>query len=240
MSSFIWINNLGYNSSILLYSIHKMHLEKSKFNMIEQQIRTWNVLDESVLDLFRKYDRKLFVPKKYQGLAFADLEIPINAHASMLAPKVEAKIIDSLDLNKKMKALHVGTGSGFFTALLASHVSELYTVDIDSEFIDHAQKVLKKNKLHNVKYIVSNGFNGYYQEAPYDLIVFTASHVKEPPGLREQLNVGGQLFIFEGDQSLQYAKVIQRLSDSEYGIQTMFEAVIPQLIESWEPNKFLF
>mgnify|MGYP000844287464 FL=1 len=217
-----------------------MHSEKSKFNMIEQQIRTWNVLDESVLDLFRKYDRKLFVPSKYQGLAFADLEIPINANASMLAPKVEAKIIDSLELNKKMKALHIGTGSGFFAALLASHVKELYTVDIDSEFIAHAQQLLKKNKLNNVKYIVSNGFNGYYQEAPYDLIVFTASHVKEPPGLREQLNVGGQLFIFEGDQSLQHAKVIKRLSDSEYSAQTMFEASIPQLIESWEPNKFLF
>lgn len=217
-----------------------MHSEKSKFNMIEQQIRTWNVLDESVLDLFRKYDRKLFVPSKYQGLAFADLEIPINANASMLAPKVEAKIIDSLMLNKKIKALHIGTGSGFFAALLASHVKELYTVDIDSEFIAHAQQLLKKNKLNNVKYIVSNGFNGYYQKAPYDLIVFTASHVKEPPGLREQLNVGGQLFIFEGDQSLQHAKVIKRLSDSEYSSQTMFEASIPQLIESWEPNKFLF
>ena len=122
-----------------------MHSEKSKFNMIEQQIRTWNVLDESVLDLFRKYDRKLFVPSKYQGLAFADLEIPINANASMLAPKVEAKIIDSLELNKKMKALHIGTGSGFFAALLASHVKELYTVDIDSEFIAHAQQLLKIN-----------------------------------------------------------------------------------------------
>jgi len=158
----------------------------------------------------------------------------------MLAPKVEAKIIDSLELNKKMKALHIGTGSGFFAALLASHVKELYTVDIDSEFIAHAQQLLKKNKLNNVKYIVSNGFNGYYQEAPYDLIVFTASHVKEPPGLREQLNIDGQLFIFEGDQSLQHAKVIKRLSDSEYSAQTMFEASIPQLIESWEPNKFLF
>ena len=217
-----------------------MHSEKSKFNMIEQQIRTWNVLDESVLDLFKKYDRKLFVPIKYQGLAFADLEIPINAHSSMLAPKVEAKIIDSLELNKNMKALHVGTGSGFFTTLLASHVKELFTIDINSDFIDHAKKLLKKNKLNNVNYIVDNGFNGYYQKAPYDLIVFTASHAKEPPGLREQLNCGGQLFIFEGNQSLQYAKNIKRLSDSEYDIQIKFEASIPQLIESWEPSKFLF
>lgn len=217
-----------------------MHSEKSKFNMIEQQIRTWNVLDESVLDLFRRYDRKLFVPSIYQGLAFADLEIPINGNASMLAPKVEAKIIDSLELNKKIKALHIGTGSGFFSVLLASQVSKLLTLDIDSEIIDHAKKILKKNKLNNVKFVVSNGFNGYYQEAPYDLIVFTASHVKEPPGLREQLNVGGQLFIFEGDQSLQQAKVIKRLSESEFSSQIMFEASIPQLIESWEPNKFLF
>jgi protein-L-isoaspartate(D-aspartate) O-methyltransferase len=218
----------------------KLGIEKNRFNMIEQQIRTWNVLDENILNLFRINLRENYVPDAYQALAFADIEIPIGSSASMLPPKLEAKILEELKPKKNMLALHVGTGSGFFSALLASQVKKVITIDIQPKLLADAKKRHLENNIKNIEYVCANGFNGYYEKTPYDLIIYTASHIHEPPGIREQLNVGGKLFLFEGNQAIQYGKLITRMSDSEFKIKNLFEAVVPSLVESWEPSKFIF
>lgn len=208
--------------------------------MIEQQIRTWNVLDEKILNLFRINLRENYVPDEYQALAFADIEIPINFNSSMLPPKLEAKILEELKPKKSMIALHVGTGSGFFSALLASQVKKLITIEIQPRLLFDAKKRHLENSIKNIEYVCANGFNGYFEKAPYDLIVYTASHIHEPPGIREQLNIGGKLFLLEGNQVIQYGKLITRISGTEFKIKNLFEAVAPSLMESWEPSKFIF
>lgn len=214
--------------------------EKNRFNMIEQQIRTWNVLDEQILDLFRTMKREDFVSKEYKSLAFADIEIPITQSASMLPPKIEAKILNSLNANINMKALHIGTGSGYFSGLLSSQVSQLLTIDIDLNLLKRAKEIHQFYNIKNIEYIHENGFKGIFIHAPFDLIVFTASHLIEPPGLREQLNIGGKLLMFEGNQSVQQVKLISKTSKTEFVSKVLFEAVIPPLLETWEPNKFTF
>jgi protein-L-isoaspartate(D-aspartate) O-methyltransferase len=214
--------------------------EKNRFNMIEQQIRTWNVLDEQILDLFRTMKREDFVSKEYKSLAFADIEIPITSSASMLPPKIEARILTSLNANINMKALHIGTGSGFFSGLLSSQVSQLLTIDIDLNLLKRAREIHQFYNIKNIEYIHENGFKGIFIHAPFDLIVFTASHLIEPPGLREQLNIGGKLLLFEGNQNVQQVKLISKISKTEFDSKVLFEAVIPSLLETWEPNKFTF
>lgn len=214
--------------------------EKNRFNMIEQQIRTWNVLDEQILDLFRTMKREDFVSKEYKSLAFADIEIPITSSASMLPPKIEARILSGLNANINMKALHIGTGSGYFSGLLSSQVSQLLTIDIDLNLLKRAREIHQFYNIKNIEYIHENGFKGIFIHAPFDLIVFTASHLIEPPGLREQLNIGGKLLLFEGNQNVQQVKLISKISKTEFDSKVLFEAVIPSLLETWEPNKFTF
>jgi protein-L-isoaspartate(D-aspartate) O-methyltransferase len=215
-------------------------IEKNRFNMIEQQIRTWNVLDKAVLDLLKNIPREDYVPKEFLPLAFSDVEIPIEKNITMLSPVIEAKILNCLDLNKQIYALHVGTGSGYFAALLASQVKKLLTIDISESALNRAKVIHRKNKISNIEYLCCNGFNGLFENFPYDLIVFTASHLIEPPGLRDQLAINGSLLFFEGNSQLQNVRLVKRVSETEYDEKILFEASIPSLLKSWEPNKFLF
>ena len=211
-----------------------------RFNMIEQQIRTWDVFDASILDLYDKIKREAYVPEVYKKIAFTDVQIPLQHKQYMLAPKQEARVLQSLKLKPTDHILHIGTGTGFFAALLASLSKHVVTMDLFENFLEKAKKIHQKDNLSNLSYINDDGVQGNLDFAPYDVIVFTGGVLKEPLGLREQLKVGGKLFLFEGTKTLMQANLIEKVGQNEYESKSMFEDVIPFLIMKSEVPKFIF
>ncbi len=214
--------------------------EQARFNMIEQQIRTWEVLDPKVLQLLHDVPRENFVPEAYQGLAFADIEIPLTSGQSMLSPKLEARILQSLSIKPTDKVLHIGTGSGYFTALLAHQAAHVYSLEIDPELNATASFKLAENDIHNVTMELANGVNGFPSQQPYDAIVFTGSSPAEPPNIREQLKIGGVLFIVLGKAPVMEATLIQRVSETAYKQDVLFETCIPELEGATQVEGFTF
>lgn len=214
--------------------------EKARFNMIEQQIRTWEVLDPNVLQLLHDVPRERFVAEAYQGLAFADIEIPLANGQSMLSPKLEARILQSLNLKPTDEVLHIGTGSGYFTALLARMTHHVTSLDIDAELSATAAYKLAENDIHNVSIELANGINGFPARQPYDVIVFTGSSPVEPPAVREQLKVGGVMFIVLGSAPAMQATLIERVSERAYRQIVLFETCIPELENAPQADVFEF
>lgn len=215
-------------------------IEKKRFNMIEQQIRTWDVLDELILATLKEMPRENYVAKEFQQLAFSDTEIPIGHEQTMLQPKQEARIVQSLALHKSDKVLHVGTGSGYVTALLAKLAATVHTIDVYPEFIEQAQLLHNRDKLHNVTYETGNGLLGSLEKAPFDVIIFSGSVKKEPLGLREQLAINGRLFFVEGERPMMVAKIIKRTNEMQYETTNLFDCVIPSLKYDVAPSCFVF
>jgi len=214
--------------------------EQARFNMIEQQIRTWEVLDPKVLQLLHEVPREHFVPEAYQGLAFADIEIPLIDGQFMLSPKLEARILQSLDVQKTDQVLHIGTGSGYFTALLAQLAGHVYSLEVDPELSATAAYKLAEHDIHNVTIELGNGMRGLAAHQPYDVIVLTGSSPVEPPKLREQLKVGGSLFIVLGTAPVMQATLIQRVSETSFNQQVLFETCIPELASAPQGDTFTF
>ena len=216
----------------------------ARFNMIEQQIRTWEVLDPTVLQLLSDVPREHFVPKEYQGLAFADIEIPlrseINVGQTMLGPKLEGRMLQALNVQKHQNVLHVGTGSGYFTALLASLAKHVVSLEINADLSTQASKNLVQSQINNVSLIVADGAFGYAQSAPYNVIVYTASSPVEPAGVRQQLSIGGIILIVLGNVPAMQATLIQRISETGFREDVLFETCIPELLNAPQPNHFEF
>ena len=214
--------------------------ETARFNMIEQQIRTWEVLDPVVLALLNEIPREHFVPTEYQGLAFADIEIPIGAGQTMLSPKLEGRILQALNVQKTHHVLHIGTGSGYVTALLASLAKHVTSVEIDAELSAKAAQNLAKHTIQNVTLLVADSALGLPSQAPFDLIVYTASSPVEPLGVRNQLAIGGALFIVLGSGPAMQATLIQRLSDTAFKQDVLFETYVPELVNAPQASTFKF
>ena len=214
--------------------------EVARFNMIEQQIRTWEVLDPVVLALLNEIPREHFVPAEYQGLAFADIEIPIGAGQTMLSPKLEGRILQALSVQKTHHLLHIGTGSGYVTALLASLAKHVTSVEINADLSAKAAQNLAKHTIQNVTLLVADGALGLPNQAPFDLIVYTGSCPIEPIGVRNQLAIGGALFIVLGTGPAMQAILIQRLSDAAFKQDVLFETYVPELINAPQASTFEF
>jgi len=214
--------------------------EQARFNMIEQQIRTWEVLDPNVLQLLHKVPREHFVPEAYQGLAFADIEIPLIHGQFMLSPKLEARILQSLAIKASDKVLHVGTGSGYFTALLANMAAHVYSIEIDTELSATAAYKLAGYGINNVTIELGNGIEGLRTQQPYDVIVLTGSSPVEPLHLREQLKIGGVLFIVLGSAPVMEATLITRTSETGFNKQVIFETCLPPLEHAPQAATFAF
>ncbi len=217
----------------------------ARFNMIEQQIRTWEVLDPKVLTLLNDLPREKFVPSEYAGLAFADIEIPIGFGQTMLSPKLEGRILQALNVEKTHTVLHIGTGSGYFTALLASLAKQVVSVEIEAELSAVAAKHLADNHISNVVLKVTDANTGRLttvagKKVLYDAIVYTASSPVEPVGMREQLNVGGVMFIVLGVAPVMRATLIQRVSETGFREDVLFETCIPELINAPQAKQFEF
>jgi protein-L-isoaspartate(D-aspartate) O-methyltransferase len=214
-------------------------IEQNRFNMIEQQIRTWEVLDPEVLNLLHQVPREKFVPAQYQGVAFADTEIPLHDDVCMLAPKLEARLIQSLSLQKEDHVLVVGSGSGYLTALVSSVVKNVVSVDINPYFTKLAKQNCEKLKLNNIEFVTGDASLGWLKKQPYDAILFAGSLPQEPEGVRDQLKLKGRLLIILGLAPSMHATLITRISDQDFEKEVLFETVVPSLRVQHE-NTFIF
>ncbi|WP_287109941.1 protein-L-isoaspartate O-methyltransferase [Methylobacillus sp.] len=214
-------------------------VEQARFNMIEQQIRPWEVLDGTVLELLSRVPREAFVPVQYRGLAFADIEIPIGFGQTMLSPKMEGRILQALEIKPTDKVLEIGTGSGYFTALLASLAQQVHSVEINAELSHQAHLKLLQQQIHNVTLHIGDGARGWPGNAPYDVIVFTGS-LALPPLINDQLRVGGRLFAVIGEPPVMEATIMRRISEDAVRQDVIFETTLPQLENAPQPEKFDF
>lgn len=214
--------------------------ETARFNMIEQQIRTWEVLDPKVLQLLNDVPRENFVPDAYKGLAFADIEIPIGFGQTMLSPKLEGRILQALDIKKTDNVLHIGTGSGYFAALLSHLAGHVISLEINAELSATAAYTISQNNIHNITLELADGVNGMSSKAPFDVIVFTGSSPAEPPNVRQQLKVGGVMFIVIGQAPVMQATLIRRISEEAFNEDVLFETCIPVLENATQTTAFEF
>ncbi len=197
--------------------------------MIEQQIRPWEVLDPQVLDLLFVVKREDFVPAAYRNLAFADMEIPIGSGQVMLAPRVEARLLQELGIKKTDKVLEIGTGSGYMAALLAAHAEHVVTVESRRELADFARQNFERAGITNVTLEVGDGANGWSQRAPYDAIVVSGSLPVLPASLLKQLRVGGRLAAIVGTAPVMEAQLVTCSAEGVYNTVNLFETVVPAL-----------
>ena len=217
-----------------------MDLEHARFNMIEQQIRTWEVLDQRVLELLHRVHREDFVPAQYRTLAFADMGIPLGHGEHMLQPKIEARMLQELALSPADRVLEVGTGSGYMTALLASFAAHVYSVDIHEDFTRSAAERLARNGINNVTLVTGDASKGWDKHAPYDAIVLTGSVPVLPPVFKASLRTGGRLLVVVGEPPVMEAQLITAVDAGAYNVATLFETCIAPLKNAVGPEKFVF
>jgi protein-L-isoaspartate(D-aspartate) O-methyltransferase len=217
-----------------------MNIEQARFNMIEQQIRPWNVLDQDVLDLLHVVKREQFVPAAYQNLAFADVEIPLPGGDAMLAPKFEARILQEVGVKKHETVLEIGTGSGYMAALLAHRAAKVTTVEINPETAELAKKNLANAGIHNVTVEVGNGAQGWEKGAPYDVIVISGALEVLPEAFLKQVKVGGRIAAIIGQAPVMEASVITRTGENTYSTIKVFETNVRYLAGAPVPSHFQF
>jgi protein-L-isoaspartate(D-aspartate) O-methyltransferase len=217
-----------------------MALKQAHFNMIEQQIRTWDVLDQQVLDLLGDVDRGDFVPEGYRDLAYADIAVPLDHGQVMMHPKIEARMLQALDLHPTDVTLEVGTGSAYLTVLLANVTRHVYSVDIFPEFSRQADERLAIYEIENVTLETGDGASGWERHGPYDVIAITGSLPMLPESFARSLNRGGRLFAIVGDAPVMEAVLIRRVGQDEWSREVLFETELPALINAPQPTRFVF
>lgn len=215
-----------------------LHREQSRFNMIEQQIRTWEVLDPVVLDLLKKLPREDFVPSQYEGLAFADLEIPLGEGQLMLSPKIEGRILQALAIQKTDKVLEVGTGAGYLTSLMALQAKHVDSLELNNKLSSAAAKRIAAHKIKNVSLKVADGLAA--SNATYDVIVLTGSLPVYPVEIERQLAIGGRMFLVVGDAPAMEAVLVTRVSADAVRRDNLFETCLPALANAPQPSRFSF
>ena len=217
-----------------------MDLEKARFNMVEQQIRPWDVLDETVLNLLLRVKREEYVPEVYRAMAFMDIEIPLGQGEAMLSPKVEARVVQELKIKASDKVLEVGTGSGYMTALLASLAKHVHSVEIVPEFSQAAAQKLAAHDFHNVTLDVGDAACGWAKYAPYDVIVVTGSLPILSGEFIAQLNPGGRLIAFVGMPPVMEARRIRVIEPGVTDTEDLFETSVRMLVNAPQPQQFVF
>ena len=216
-----------------------MDIEQARFNMVEQQIRTWDVLNQDILDLLFSVKREEFVPPAYRLLAFADLEIPLGVGQRMWPPKMEARVLQELKLRAGESVLEIGTGSGYFTALLASQDTAVTSVEINPRLAAEAKIRLARAGIRNVVLATGDGARGW-GAAPYDAIVLTGSTPILPDTFIKQLNPGGRVFAVVGEPPAMTARFVRWVDSESLTSIDLFETVIEPLQNATHPARFRF
>ena len=218
----------------------QLDVERARFNMVEQQIRPWEVLDQRVLDLLLELKREEFVPPQYRSLAFVDMEIPIGHGEKMLAPRMEARIAQELVLNPGDRILEVGTGSGYMTALLARLGGQVYSVDIVPEFTQMAAAKLASHGISNATLTTGDAARGWERQAPYDAIVLTGSVPVLPEAFQLSLAPGGRLLAIVGEPPVMEARLITCAAAGAWSAIGLFETCVAPLRNAAQPERFVF
>lgn len=223
-----------------------LNIENARSKMIEQQIRPWNVLDPNVLDLLTRVQREAFIPKSHRHLAFVDMEVPLPEHQVMLAPKVEARLLQELNLTPTDKALEIGTGSGFMAALIARLAASVLTVEKAPALAEFAQTNLNNAKITNVEIVQANGLieNPRWAHVGFDAIAISGAVEKIPDHLIGLLNPGGRLVAITGQAPVMQAVLIERVGDApvNQGVRStvLFETLTRLLDDAPKISHFKF
>lgn len=214
-----------------------MNLEQARFNMVEQQIRTWEVLDQDVLDLLFSVRREDFVSPELRELAFADLELPIGKGQKMWPPRLEARVLQELALGVDDHVLEIGTGSGYLTALLASRAASVTSVELHPELSAVAERRLAG--FANVRLARGDGARGWGDDT-YDAIVLTGSTPVLPQRFLEQLRPGGRLFAIVGEPPVMSGRLVHRVAEGALETRDLFETVVDPLVNAAQASRFVF
>ena len=221
-------------------SAPRMDIEHARFNMVEQQIRPWDVLDPVVLDLLMRLHREDFVPEQHRALAFVDMEIPLGHGETMLSPKLEARMLQELGIQRGDSILEIGTGSGYMTALLASLGRHVYSVDIAADFTRTAAARLAAHGINNVTLETGDAARGWDKHGPYDVIVLTGSVPVLPESFQQSLNPGGRLLAVVGTAPAMHARLITRAGGGACHAVTLFETCTTPLKNALQLQRFVF
>lgn len=219
-----------------------MDFEKARFNMVEQQIRPWDVLNTQLLDLLFHVKRENFVADNQKAIAFVDTELPLPNGSRMLQPKMEARILQELNIAADEKILEIGTGSGYLTALLASVGKHVYSLDIDANMTALAKANLARVGIQNVTLVTANGVGGLPTNAPFDVIVVGGALPSVPEELTSQLAVGGRMLVVVGDLAPLAATLVERVKEGPSGLRStvLFETHLDALQGVGQPERFVF
>ena len=223
---------------------HNMDFEKARFLMVEQQIRTWEVLDQTVLDLLFAVKREDFVPPAYRSLAFVDMEIPLAHGQTMMAPKMEARIVQEVAPKPGERVLEIGTGSGYLTALLAKQAESVTSIDIFEDFVTATAEKLARAGMTNVHLktgdAAESALGVLASHETFDVIVLTGSVPMVPKAYLDLLNLHGRLFAIVGDAPAMKATLFTKTGDTAFTADDLFETVLPPLINAKQPSRFEF
>ena len=217
-----------------------MNLEQARANMVEQQIRPWDVLDQDVLDLLYAVPREEFVPPQHRALAFSDLQIPLDRNQRMWEPKLEARVVQELGVHKTDRVLEVGTGSGYLTALLAHRAAQVVSVEIDRQLAEFGRRNLERHGADNVILEIGDAARGWPGHAPYQVIVLTGSTPLLPRAFLEQLDIGGRLFAVVGEAPAMSARLVTCTAPGAFNRTDLFETVLAPLVNCERPPRFRF
>jgi protein-L-isoaspartate(D-aspartate) O-methyltransferase len=220
--------------------------DRLRFNMIEQQIRPWDVLDFEILDLLGEIRREDYVPEAHRGLAFFDMEIPLEGASArepgqcMLSPKVEARMLQDLHIQKNESVLEIGSGSGFMAALLAHRAAQVLTLEIDPGLAKVASDNLRRNGVANVEVRQADGATPLPSGPSFDVIVLSGSVARIPQGLLGSLKIGGRLAAVVGDEPMMRAHFVTRISEGKWDVKQPWDTVAPRLLNFPVPSRFDF
>lgn len=217
-----------------------MDIELAKFNMVEQQIRTWNVLDPRILETINAVPRENFVPEQYLHQAFADMQVPIGDGQVMMQPKVEARLLQALAPGTDELALEIGTGTGYVAGLLAHHALEVHTVECREQFVELAKRHLAANHFDNVQVIHGDAGQGWHSDIEYHLVFVSGSVIELPDNYRELLCIGGRLVAVVGENPIMNAILVRRVEANRWETEYLFETLLPPLDNIKQPDRFQF
>jgi protein-L-isoaspartate(D-aspartate) O-methyltransferase len=215
-------------------------LEQARFNMVEQQIRPWQVLDPAVLHTLQHMARELFVPSAYQALAYTDTEIPLGHGQSMVAPRIDARLLHDVNLKPTDKVLEIGSGSGYLTALLADRSQYVVSLEMNPQLHANARENLQRAGVTNVDLRLADGSSGAADAGPFDAIVLGGSVHEVPQALLQQLKVGGRLIAIVGEEPVMQATLYTRISQGVWDHRALWDTFAPRLLGFTEPSRFHF
>jgi len=217
-----------------------MNFDQARFNMVEQQVRPWEVLDGRVLELLEITRREDFVPVRYRKMAFTDMAIPLDYDQTMMKPVVEGRLLQALELQPDETVLEIGTGSGFITACLAQQAKQVVSVDIHEQFSSEAEARLKEKGIHNVEFESGDVMTGWQPEQAHDVLVVTGSVQDIPDHFRGWVNPRGRMFVVCGEAPAMEAKLLTKLNATEWREESLFETDLARLVNAGKAPEFEF